>query len=203
QPPTPSNVTARRQSTRNDHSITTSQASTPSSINPSVAEEPGPALSNAPGQVAEQGLAPFDLSASLAYPAGGPLMWDWHSTMDFGDFAFYEPQGELAAPEMHPHHPVLSDFSTPFRVTSDTVTTTTLAANAATSVPTLSLSKSVSSAPQQQPDPTAEPGLKRATSKRKESESVPTVSTGLAATNNPNTTSGPTPSTAKRAKTTS
>jgi len=212
QPPTPSqsssNVTARRQSTRNDHNITASQASTPSSINPSVTEEPGPALSNAPGPVAEQGLAPFDLSASLAYPAGGPLMWDWHSNMDFGDFAFYEPQGELAAPEMHPQHPMLSDFSTPFRVTSDTVTTTTLAANAATSVPTLSLSKSVSSAPQQQPDSlpvdvTAEPGLKRASSKRKESELVPTASTAPAATNNPNTTSGPTPSAAKRARTTS
>ena len=204
--PSSSNVSARRQSTRNDHNITASQASTPSSINPSVAEEPGPSLSNPPGQVDEQGVTPFDLAASFAYPAGGPLLWDWHSNMDFGDFAtFYEPQGELAAPEMQPQHPMLSDFSTPFRVTSDAVTSTTLAANAATSLPTLSLSTPVSSTPQQ-PDPipvdvTAESAPKRAASKRKESESALTASSGSASTINPNTTSGSAPSAAKRART--
>src|SRR6266480_2299280 len=190
--PSSSNASTRRQNTHNAHNITASQASTPSSINPSVVEEgyrePGPTSSNGFGRVTEQGLAPFDLSTSFAYPTGGPLMWDWHSDMDFGDFTtLYEPQGELAAPEMQPQPPMLSDFSTPFRVTSDTVTSASLAATSATSVPTLSLS---SGAPEQ-PDPlpidiTPEPGSKRAASKRKETESVPT--------NNANTTSGPTPS---------
>lgn len=138
-------------------------------------------------------------------------MWDWQSNMDFGDFTtLYEPQSELAASEMHPQHPMLSDFSTPFRVTSDIVTSTSLAAAAAaTSVPTLSLplSTPASGAPQQ-PDPlpigvTAEPGPKRASSKRKESESAPTASTGPASTNNPDTTSGSTPLAAKRVRTTS
>lgn len=213
---TSSNATNRRQSIRNEQNTTASQASTPSSINPSVVEEgyqPGAAISHPAGQVVEHSAAPFDYLSQYTFAAGGPLMWDWNSNMEFGDFTttFYEPQGQLAAPEMQAQHSILSDFSTPYRVASDTfpsttLPTTTLATPTLPTDRTLSLSNPSPIAQQQiehLPTPvTAEPGQAsgpiRAGMKRKAEESAPTTSATSAATATPTAPTIAAPSPAKR-----
>ncbi|QDS77622.1 hypothetical protein FKW77_002457 [Venturia effusa] len=73
-------------------------------------EPPGtPYSSNAyygdPGQLGGYGV-----------PPGGPLVWDWNDSMQFGNFAtFYEPQGELSQ-ELQTQLPTTNEFSSPIPV---------------------------------------------------------------------------------------
>lgn len=128
--------------------------------------------------------------------------------MDFGDFAatFYEPQGQLAAPEMQAQQSMLSDFSTPYRVASETFPSSVLPTTTLAPERTLSLSNPSPIAPQQTehlPTPvTAEPGQAsgpiRAGMKRKAEESAPTTSATSAATATPTAPTIAAPSPAKR-----
>jgi hypothetical protein len=74
---------------------------------PSGAVNPSNAYYGEPGQLAGYGV-----------PPGGPLVWDWNNSMQFGDFAtFYEPQGELSQ-ELQAQLPTTNDFSNPIPVRS-------------------------------------------------------------------------------------
>lgn len=60
-----------------------------------------------PGQFPGYGFSP-----------GGPLVWDWNSSIEFPDFAnHYEPQGELVQELENPNVPA-NDFSLPLPVTN-------------------------------------------------------------------------------------
>ena len=215
---TSSNAAYRRTSIRNDQNTSASQASTPSSVNPSVVEDtgyqPGAAISHpAAGQVVEASIGQFEYPNQYTFAAGGPLMWDWSSNnMDFGDFTttFYEPQGQLAGSDIPSQHSVLSDFSTPYRVGSESYPSTNLPTTTLATDHTLSLTNPspITQQLQQQaellPTPvTAEPGQApgqiRAGMKRKAEEAVAaSTSTPTASAATPTAPAIAIPSPAKR-----
>ncbi|RDI83036.1 hypothetical protein Vi05172_g6938 [Venturia inaequalis] len=74
-------------------------------LDPSGTFNPSNAYYGNPGQLAGYGV-----------PPGGPLVWDWNTSMQFGDLTtFYEPQGELSQ-ELQAQLPTTNEFSNPIPV---------------------------------------------------------------------------------------